>query len=129
VASVITEEECHFGVIDKKSYEGCLKDLIEKEKKNNINFLLSNSIFCDINKSDFMNNNYILFVKNKVSIHDKIITEDMIPKSIFLIRSGEYQITMNKSILEMDEYLKSFGIVSKKEEYYQDLMKSISFLI
>ncbi len=126
---MVTEEVCHFGTIDKKSYESCLKELNEKEKKNNINFLLSNSIFSDSNKSEFMNNNYNLFVKSKVSIHDKIISEDTVPKSIFFIKSGEFQITLNKSIIEIDEYLKSFGIEIKKEEYYQDLMKSITFLI
>lgn len=76
-----------------------------------------------------MNNYYNLFVKTKVSIHDKLITEDTLPKSIFFIKSGEFQITLNKSIIEIDEYLKSFGIEIKKEEYYQDLMKSITFFI
>jgi hypothetical protein len=63
-------------------------------------------------------------VENKVFIHDKIIIEESDPKSIFFIKSGEFQITLNKSISEIDEYLKSFGIEIKKEDYYQDLMKS-----
>lgn len=96
----------------------------ESEKKANINFILSNQIFKDCNKADFINNYFNLFAKTKLNTLDKIICEQTVPNKIFFIKQGEFLVTFVKSIVEMEEFLKSSGIDLKKDSNLDDLMKT-----
>ena len=115
--------------MDKKSYNECLKELNEKERMSQINFLLNNELFAECNKLEFINGYYNLFAKKKIFIHQKIISMEIDPKSIYIIKNGEYLITTNKSMFEIEEFIKSYGIninsdlseesINTNPEYYK----------
>lgn len=87
-----------------------------------MNFLLSNQIFSDCNKSEFFNSYFNLFAKTKIYIHQKIITEDTDHNTIYFIKTGEYLVTTNKSLIEIEKLIESFGIKIEYELKYHELI-------
>ena len=106
---MISNEDCHLGTLDKRSYDKCLKDSMFKERINNINFILSNQIFKGIGKETLVNKFYNFFVKIKISRGEKIICEGQQANFFYLIKEGEFEISTRNNLFELNELIKGLG--------------------
>ena len=84
-ATMISNNKCEMGVLNKKSYDICIKNVTEKQRRQTINLLLSFPIFkglnyYTINKKYF--NNFILCFYNN---GNKIIQQFDFVNNVFLI--------------------------------------------
>lgn len=107
-ATIITTQPTHFGTMNKKNYTDCIKDVNEKVKKNNINFVLSLQVFKNGNSHLFMKNYYNFLVLRKINWREKICVEGADPENVYFIKEGEFEISMRKSNFMIDEVIKTF---------------------
>ena len=57
-------------------------------------------------------------------MHQKIISEQTEPNSLYFIKSGEYLLTARISLLELDELIKSYGYKINLNPKYDELTKT-----
>jgi CRP-like cAMP-binding protein len=107
-ASLIATEDTHLGVLNKKNYQECLKDITDQIKKNYVSFLVSTKLFENINKitfHKFLNH----FSLQKITRNTKIIVEGDKPEYIYIIKEGEYEVYTKKSTIQLNGILDSLG--------------------
>ena len=106
-------------MIDNKSYNLCLREVYDKQEKDRIGFFLrENQIFKNFEKETFLKKYYSFFILENVPRYDYLIMENKTPSNIFFIKNGEYEITLRKSLNEINELLKDYWgkEVSDKDE-------------
>jgi CRP-like cAMP-binding protein len=116
-ASLIASEDTDLGVINKKSYLECLKDITDQVRKKNVAFLVSTKLFENVNKvffQKFLNN----FSIQKISRNSKIIEEGEKPESIYIIKEGEFEVYTKKSTLMLTDIIQGLG---GKVNNFQDI--------
>ncbi len=107
-ATIITETECHFGILDKNSFFKCLGEAAEILNRKNLTFILSQKIFFSMNIKNFQSNYFNLFVNLKLKRGEKLCFENSEAVSLFIIKDGEFEITGNKSYIELCELINYF---------------------
>ena len=125
-ATMISNNKCEMGVLNKKSYDICIKNVTEKQRRQTINLLLSFPIFKGlnyhtINKKYF--NNFILCFFNK---GNKIIQQFDFVNNVFLIKEGNFDISIKISYNEIIELIKYYIEKINDKEQIKDIMKYIS---
>ena len=125
-ATMISNNKCEMGVLNKKSYDICIKNVTEKQRRQTINLLLSFPIFkglnyYTINKKYF--NNFILCFFNK---GNKIIQQFDFVNNVFLIKEGNFDISIKSSYNEIIELIKYYIEKINDKEQIKDIMKYIS---
>ena len=125
-ATMISNNKCEMGVLNKKSYDICIKNVSEKQRRQTINLLLSFPIFKGlnyhtINKKYF--NNFILCFFNK---GNKIIQQFDFVNNVFLIKEGNFDISIKISYNEIIELIKYYIEKINDKEQIKDIMKYIS---
>lgn len=123
---MISNNKCEMGVLNKKSYDICIKNVTEKQRRQTINLLLSFPIFkglnyYTINKKYF--NNFILCFFNK---GNKIIQQFDFVNNVFLIKEGNFDISIKISYNEIIELIKYYIEKINDKEQIKDIMKYIS---
>lgn len=118
----MTGEECHLGVIGKGTFDMCIKEANEKQKNINLNILLKTKLFFDFSKKYFKKYYFNFFVGQRYEIYDKLCVEGTSATSIFIIKSGEFEITMKKSLIELGEMIKHFGGSLKNTDTVREMM-------
>ena len=113
-ATLIPLEQTYLGTMDRYGYTECIRDLTDKIKKENLNFILSHNIFEKANRTIFIRSFYSFFILRKFSRGDKIMVEGMPQEYIYIIKSGEFVIHMKKSIIEINEFIKEVCEGSEK---------------
>lgn len=108
-STIITEEECHFGTLDKISFLKCLSDVSEKLNRINLSFLISQKIFSRLNMNLFQKNYFGYFVAKELKKGDFIANENKEANAIYFIKEGEFDVTANKSFHEYAQLVKYFG--------------------
>ena len=108
-ASIITLEDCHFAILDKKGFLKCLSEITEKSKKATLDFFLTNqAIFrgVDCRRFNLKFMNFFLFhnCSNK-----KIIQENDVLNNIYFLKSGDFQISFRSSLSTLNEMIKNLG--------------------
>lgn len=114
--TVFTTEECHFGKIDKSTFDKCLKESNEKKGNININILLNNQIFTEFSINYFRKNYFSFFVEMRYDIYEKIVTEGSLSENIYFIKNGQFELSFKKSLIEINEYIKFLGGNIQNEE-------------
>ena len=115
-ATAITEADCELGVIEKDDYLTFLREINEKARKNLINLVFSYSIFQSITKSSFETKyshmfKYIKFERDKMIIEEK---EKL--TSLILVRDGEFEVTVTKNLIEINELIAKLRLNKMKIE-------------
>ena len=118
--SVITIEDCIFGVIDKEAFDEGIKEVLEKHTIKEINFILSTKIFNELDSNQLIksfNNNFVLEHCEKNYI---LIKNNEEPKFTYLIKTGEFEVSIKSSLIHINKIIEYFGGVNlnKKEEEY-----------
>jgi CRP-like cAMP-binding protein len=120
MATIITSEDTHLGVLNKKTFQECMKDVVDQDKKSNINFLVSTQLFCNINKMFFQKQLYNGFSLNdKLTRHSKLMIEGDKPGHIFIIKEGEFEVVMKKSTLQINDMITVMGGKHKTDYQFE----------
>ena len=97
-ATMIASTDCHCGTINKKSYNISLKNGAEKERKSNLNFIKTVSVFSGISIYIMNHKYYNNFLFQTIEKGKKIIIEKEEIENIFVIKEGEFEISFKNSI-------------------------------
>lgn len=100
--------------MDRSSYDHCLKDIKEKERKNLIGYISTTPLFSSMNKEVILKEFINFFVEKKVRKNDMVISDGEDAKYLYLIKEGEYGVSLRKSINEIDMLINNF--CGQKEE-------------
>lgn len=112
VSTIITCENCDFGILNKEGYKKCLKDVSEKMRKKKVNFLLGIEIFKFCNKNKFKQKFSTCFRKRVINNHEILFhegEESSTNRMIYFIRSGEFLCHCKKNIYEINEIYENLG--------------------
>jgi CRP-like cAMP-binding protein len=128
MATIITSEDTHLGVMNKKTFHECMKDIVDQDKKSNINFLISTQLFSNINKMFFQKQLYNGFSLNdKLIRHSKIMIEGEKPEYIYIIKEGEFEVVTRKSTLQINDMITALGGNKNKNDYEFDMEDNPKF--
>ena len=109
VRTVITSEPCHFGTLNKQTYDKCLKAVSEKTRKAKLNFFFKLNLFKTCDRNLFMKNFYNFFTKKTMTHPQTLFNQnehlDKSNRRIYFIRDGEFSSTCNISLNEINKLL------------------------
>jgi CRP-like cAMP-binding protein len=112
-ATIVSDSDCHFGTIIKSVYVKSIQDTNTKFKKNNIAFIMSTPFFQGVTNKlslyHFQKMCVNAFTIRRVERKEYIIKENDEPINLFFIKSGQFEICMNKSVMEINELIRHFG--------------------
>lgn len=109
-ATIISTEECVLGSLSRDIYNDCIREANEKARRSNIAFILNSQIFKNINKQTFEKKQLLnLFINCKFRQGELLFDEHSDSNFIYLIKDGEYQVYMNKSLHDINILIKEFG--------------------
>ena len=121
----MTQEDCIFGIIEKASYEESLKEVIDKQKKETIEFLVSTKIFGNFD-TQLLIKIFSNFVLEKIEKNSNLIEEGNKPFFIYFIKTGDFEINIKNSIIEINKKIHYLGGDNGNDIQDQDLrFKSI----
>jgi CRP-like cAMP-binding protein len=127
MATLITSEDTHLGVMNKKIYQECMRDIVDQDKKSNINFLISTKLFDNINKIFFQKHLYNGFALNdKITRHTKIMIEGDRPEFIYIIKEGEFEVSARKSTIQLNDMITALGENKSKTDFQFELEGNFS---
>jgi CRP-like cAMP-binding protein len=115
-AALITVEDCHFGILDKPSFDQCLNQIYDKMKKGNINLLMTTKIFYGWNKNLFIRHIYEFFSYHKVSRNHVLLQENEENSFVYFLKEGEFEFKTKRSLVEINNIVKSLGGVNVNEK-------------
>ena len=128
-ATIITLDECHCGVLNKTTYNKCLKNGAEKNLYDILYFIVELPIFKGIPTGAFFRKYYTSLSRNIINKQQKIITQGKKPEYIILLKSGQYTIYTYNSLYNitnlMIHYLKISQKSKKRVQFINNLILSL----
>ena len=122
-ATIITNDHCYFGVLNKKIYDSHLKVAQIKSRIRNILYFTEGPIFKGISSSLFLNE--FFYSLNKTYIHkgQYLFNKGDKRKKIYFVEKGEFELGCKLTLKQVGETMKNLGGISddKKEKYLCDL--------
>ena len=115
-ATVITNEPTDFAIIYRNQYNNLLKNSIEKAKKKFYSVVNNYNIFVQISPYALDKKYYKLFTLKKFEKGINLIEQNQNLNTIFFIINGEYEISTNRNIKEVNDliiyykkYIRKYG--------------------
>ena len=99
--TIITLTDCTLGILSRNDYNVYLGDIEVKKRKNEINFVMSFSIFDKMNKIVFENRFFNFFTKEIFPQGKDIIIQDHKVNKVFFIMEGQFEIMTNLSLFNI----------------------------
>ena len=109
-ATIITTQDCHFGVLTKENFLKSVAQAEEKLKQEAMSFFTNNSLFKGIEKHNFQKNFFNYFVIHRYNRGDLVFNEGDSSEDIYFIKKGEFQVNFLKTIVEINKIIRSFNI-------------------
>jgi CRP-like cAMP-binding protein len=126
-ATIIAVEDCHLGILSKKFYDDWFQKLDDNNIKMQINFLSTIKVFQRMNKAIFQRHNFYLFSRTHLVRGDKIIIEGNEPEYIYFIKEGDYELSINKSIIDMTNTIEFLS--GKKTDIFEYFHLSGNYIL
>ena len=92
-ASIMTLTDTILGYLTKTDYQLSISDIELKKRKKNVNFIMSFSIFSQMNWYVFENKYFNYFKKEKFNKGERIMTQGQKNTKLFFIMDGQFEIT------------------------------------
>ena len=132
-ATLITGEECIFGYLTHEIYKKSIRDIEQKIRKTNIEFLLKNQLFIGISRGIFENKYFNLFNIETITQGNKIITQGEKNNKVYFIREGDFELSSQLNLDALQQILKlkinvSLKVNSMKEDSNTNNKYKISLL-
>ena len=113
-ATIIALDECHCGVLNKKTFNNCLKNGAEKNLYDILCFLVDLPIFKGIPQSIFYKKYYTSLSRNSLNKNNKIIIQGQKPDYLALLKSGQYTIYTYNSLYNITNLLVHYMTINQK---------------
>ena len=107
-ATIITSTDCHFGTLNKQSYNLSLKAGADKQLRVSLHFICSFEIFSGISLGILNKRYFNNFSLKKVSKGSTILQQNTPSTNISLLREGSYEVYVNMSLNELTQLIKYF---------------------
>ena len=124
--SIITNSECHFGILKKRNYIDILKESVEKNKKGYMIYIISTFIFKNCSVRLIQNRFFQNFVILNSKKGDFLIEQMQKNDKIILIKHGCYEIGLKTSLKEIPEIIRYFYKKIKLTENEERDLKILS---
>ena len=113
-SSFISLEDGYLGFFNKKKYSILLHESIEKRNKKLFSLLVYFS-FMKLNNQFIFEKKYLHFFNDKVfNVHYELFKEGEECENTFFITEGEYELSMTKNIIEVNEMIIEYKKILKR---------------
>ena len=112
-ATIILDEKTQFGILYKSFYEKFFKAINERSRNSFLSFISTFSIFENFPQANFEKKYFNQFKFRKYANGDKLFSEGLPFNHIIFIKSGDYEITTYRSVMEINKL-----IYHLKNEHY-----------
>ena len=106
--TLITSSECHCSVLNKRTFDICLKKGAEKYLKELLTFIVNLPIFIGLSETLFYHKYYTYLSKKIMHRGNLVITQGEMPKNIILIQTGSYGLITHKSLFDLTKLILHF---------------------
>ena len=103
--TAICLENCDFAILDKKTYDQILNKITKKAKEKLYQLVMSHKIFNPISQANFNHKYSHMFRFTRFYAHNDIMDESTIFDKIIIFTSGEFILSANKNIFELNELI------------------------
>ena len=103
----MVQESCFVLTFDKNIWEVLLREIFDKQKKLPHTIICSNEIFHHMFNKRF--HYYEDFKVNQIMIHSNLINQGDQPENVYIIKQGEFEVNITRSILELSDIIKKIG--------------------
>ena len=104
--TVMTYTDTVLGYLSKNDYELSISDIELKRRKKNVNFIMSFSIFSQMNWYVFENKYFNFFKKETFNKGDKIMAQGKKNSKLYFIMDGQFEITTSMTLKNIYSLLK-----------------------
>ena len=111
-AAIITSSDCHFSVLNKKTFNNCIKMGAQKHLRELLQFFIELPIFSGIPEGVFYHKYYTNLSKFTIVKGKTIINQGEKPEYITLLQSGSYGVTTHMSLYDLTR------LIFKYAKYY-----------
>ena len=107
-ATIITSGDCHFSVLNKKTFNNCIKMGAQKHLRELLQFFIELPIFCGIPEGVFYHKYYTNLSKFAIIKGKNIINQGEKPEHITLLQTGLYGVTTRMSLFDLTRLIFKF---------------------
>ena len=108
------EDETYLGYINKNEYDLLIHESVDKRKKNIFNIILHFSLFRAISQAIF-ERKYLNYFRDKIfEINHCLFKEGDEVEYMYFINDGEYELSVNKNIIEVNNMIMKYKKILKK---------------
>ena len=104
-ATAITLDDCQFAILYLDEYNEILDKINRSAKEKLYNLVNYNNLFTQISKPIFINKYSHMFKFNRYYLNNIIMDDTQYFNKIILFNSGEFILTVNKNIIELNELI------------------------
>ena len=123
-ATSVAYDNCHLGILSKDDYLNILEKVNSKARDKLYELVVANKIFTKMSKYTFSNKYMHMFHYKKYFKNNFIMSDTDIFDSIIILYQGEYTLSINKNIIELNELiLRVKKIKAKMMNINEDIMK------
>ena len=122
-ATILTSSECHFGVLNKKTFNDSLSEASMRYRKSIMLFITSTYIFTNFPMKALQNNYFNCFVIINTIRDSKIISKGSTNNKLILLRRGEYELTYCGSLFDMTTLIINLFKTKMKKVISKDALK------
>lgn len=129
-ATILTIQDCYFGSIKKDAYEICIKESLDKIRRQNIDNIYSHAIFKGYSHDYFEKNFFNLFNLEQYQQGQFLFKQGDKREMIFFLKRGEIEVTVNGNFITLNSMIKELGGNNEKtteEKNYNEILRHSSF--
>ena len=123
-ATLITMEDCDFGIISREVYNRLLKSVNEIIRKKFYQTVYYLPLFQGVARATFENYYYNFFEYKLIAKGIFLLKENEISNYIYVVNSGEYEISMKGNVMDINNiliFLKDLAKMrKKKKKFYEE---------
>ena len=115
-ATIITKEDCVFGILEKDDYQVLIKEYMEKARKINTQSLLNTKLFYNYREDLFDTHYFNCFKAIKKYKSEYLFKQNEKREYIYFIKKGDVQIEHISTWKELDKIIETLGNQSLSEK-------------
>ena len=123
-ATIITNTDCHFGILNKKTFNNSIKMGAQKHMKETLHFFKEIPIFSGIPESVFYNKYYTNLSKSTIVKGKNVINQGEKPEHITLLQTGSYGLTTHMSLYDLTRLILHYADILINQNINQDRNKN-----
>ena len=128
-ATLISNEDSCFGILDKHDYNECIKEINEKVRKAKVSILFDNRVFGSIYRKPILSKLYSNnFVQQTICDKKKLVRKGEECNRLFIVKRGEFEVNVRATLKEFLRSIKTLGgrivdLVSRDDYLNDDQVK------